>query len=403
MRLLVIARCPPYPLHLGDRLILGNLLPILARRGYAIDLIAFSDRTEDRAEITHYRSDYASVHLIPDPRRSAVDYLKRLVVPGTFFPQRAAQCWSPQMGRAVEERLASADVVHLFGGIQVYEYRDLIRSKPHLIVPYESYSLYLESALREVRSPREKMLTRLRLALTRRYEGRMFNGFQRVVVLTAQDRAALARLSRRRQQNWIVIPNGIALERFPLSQSPLDHREPRLIFVGNYAYAPNEDAALFLGREAFPRVRKKHPDCQLRLVGNAPTPAMLNLAAAAGITVTGFVPDVNAELQLARLLAAPIRFGAGMKNKLLEGMAAGLPIITTEAGIAGMEGSAGITIVDPDPAAFAAAVSRALDDPAGLAFWGKANRAFTEERFTWARIADEYEALYHQICHEYSS
>src|SRR5690606_36683295 len=120
--ILLISRCPPYPIHLGDRLIIWHLARELSRRGYTIDLLAFANRPEDHAEIDHYRVFFRHITLIDEPRRS---YPKRLILPGARFPQRADQAWSPEMWRSIESHRAQNryDAAHLFGGVQVYEFR----------------------------------------------------------------------------------------------------------------------------------------------------------------------------------------------------------------------------------------------------------------------------------------
>ena len=78
------------------------------------------------------------------------------------FPERASACWHPDLWRAVERRLASAhyDLVHLFGGIQVYELRNLIRGFPNLIAPYESHTLFLTREVASLRLAIREQATR---------------------------------------------------------------------------------------------------------------------------------------------------------------------------------------------------------------------------------------------------
>ena len=116
-RILLISRCPPYPLYLGDRLILGNLAPILAARDIEIDLIAFTPPDpsmtpheayeRDRANVSHYKWHFRSVTLLPEPTRTPLHYLHRLL-PNQHFPKSSAKAWSPEMWNAIEQALAMA-------------------------------------------------------------------------------------------------------------------------------------------------------------------------------------------------------------------------------------------------------------------------------------------------------
>lgn len=393
MKLLLISRCPPYPLYLGDRLIVFHLAEELARRGYVIDLLAFYDRESDPEETDHYRALFREIKLIREPRRS---YFGRLMLPGQMFPRRADEAWSPEMWREIDSRLRSEryDVVQAFGGVHVYEYRPLMRQTPNLIVPYESYSLYLSRTLRQggLRAG-----TRLRLLAARRFERAMFAGFDRVVVLTDVDAEALRTLNP--TLPLAVIPNGIDLEYFtPHKATPGDSQI--ILFIGNYEYAPNVDAAIFLAREVFPHVRHALPAAKLLLVGNAPTPQMQSLAngSAGAIEVTGRVADVRPYLESAAVFAAPLRYGAGIKNKVLEAMAMGKAIAGTRLSADGIGLIDGEHILFADGAAgLGGALTRLLQDRAMRERMGYTNRALIEARFTWARVADQYISLYQQI------
>jgi len=145
-RLLLIARCPAWPLHLGDRLILYHLLEELSYDdSLEIDLLAFAERPTDAAEVGHYDHYAHSVELIPATTRSKPSLLWRALYPPARFPHRADQSWSPAMWQAIERKRTSQtyDAVHLFGGVQVYEFYHALGGLPTLITPYESYSLYL--------------------------------------------------------------------------------------------------------------------------------------------------------------------------------------------------------------------------------------------------------------------
>src|SRR5687768_16674455 len=147
--ILLISRCPPYPLHLGDRLIIWHLARELAQCGHTLDLIAYAQFPSDHSEIEYYQPFFRQIQLFDEPNRTPLDYLKRLLLPATRFPQSAAGAWSGAMWQAIETRLAETayDVIHVFGGIQVYEFFHLLRDYPTIITPYESFSLYLKRAL----------------------------------------------------------------------------------------------------------------------------------------------------------------------------------------------------------------------------------------------------------------
>jgi GT2 family glycosyltransferase/SAM-dependent methyltransferase len=119
-----------------------------------------------------------------------------------------------------------------------------------------------------------------------------------------------------------------------------------LLFVAGFAHAPNVDGALWFASEVFPRVKAVLPDARLRLVGSNPTDAVLALRSD-DIEVTGYVTDAQlaAYYRASRLAVAPLRFGGGMKGKVLESMRFGLPCVTTAAGAQGLQDAGSVLLV----------------------------------------------------------
>jgi glycosyltransferase involved in cell wall biosynthesis len=102
-------------------------------------------------------------------------------------------------------------------------------------------------------------------------------------------------------------------------------------------YAPNAAAAEWLVRQVWPRVRAARPDATLTIVGAHPTRRLCDLARAdASIEVTGAVPDVRPYLWKASVAAAPLSVARGLQNKVLEAVAAGLPVIASRAVVEGL-------------------------------------------------------------------
>ncbi|MEO8392293.1 MAG: glycosyltransferase [Chloroflexota bacterium] len=401
MNILLISRCPPYPLHLGDRLIVFHLAQELTRRGHVIDLIAFSDRFEDIAERDHYADLFRTITIVADPPRSSFDYAVRWLMPSRRFPQRENQAWSPAMWDAIRQHVEANryDLVHFFGGIQVYEYAHAVEPLPALITPYESYSLYLRRVVEntdrldkggsETRPYLRHIRDRLQWRITRSYESWMFTPYRRVIVVSARDREELLELRGRMPVE--VIPNGVDLDYFQPTDTAREART--LIFTGNYEYAPNVDAALRLAHDIFPQI----PDAKLWIVGNAPPPELQALASET-ITVTGRVPDMRDSLKRATIFVSPLRLGAGIKNKILEALALACPVVATPLSVEG------IAVLNHDELLIAesdeqivSAVLRLLDDPALRDQLGASGRKLIEARYSWSQVAERYEAVYEEI------
>ncbi|NPV68016.1 MAG: glycosyltransferase [Anaerolineae bacterium] len=401
LRILLISRCPPYPLHLGDRLIPYHLVRELSRRDHRVDLLAFYQQPEDMADVPHYRLFFDSVTLIREPARSPLSLLTRALRPDRRFPACRERSWSPEMWDAIADRLGNqphkVDVVHLFGGVQVYEFRALACAYPNLIAPYESYSLFLERALTQARHPLERARVGLQRVMARHYESWMFSGYQRAVVVSEQDARTLRRLTP--GLPVAVIPNGVDLERFV----PTEHEPdtPTLIFTGNYDYAPNVDAALLLIREIFPAVRRAIPEAELLIVGHNP-PAELRRLEGGGVRVTGRVPDLRPYLDDAHVYVSPLRVGAGIKNKILEAMAMQTAVVATPMSCDGIDIRDGRDVIlAREPAEISRAAIRLLQDAELRRRIAHHGRRLVETRYTWGHVASAYEDLYSQLIREY--
>lgn len=136
-----------------------------------------------------------------------------------------------------------------------------------------------------------------------------------------------------------------------------------IVFVGNYAHDPNRDAAKWLVAEIVPLVRGVLGDVPVSLVGSHMTPDIEALRDE-GISVLGWLPTLDALYHRARVFVAPLRYGAGMKGKVGEACAFGLPVISTSVGVEGMNLRDGEDVLIADDAdAFAAAVVSAYTDP----------------------------------------
>jgi hypothetical protein len=111
--------------------------------------------------------------------------------------------------------------------------------------------------------------------------------------------------------------------------------------------------------------------------------------------VVGAVDDVRPALASAAIVVAPVRFGTGMRGKVLEALAMGRPVVTTALGAEGLGAEAGRDLLVADDApAFAAAIRRLLDDPSLAAAVGAAGRALVVRRFDWDVVAREHDAIY---------
>lgn len=188
------------------------------------------------------------------------------------------------------------------------------------------------------------------------------------------------------QARATVIPNGVDLGVWHRETSSLGSA---IVLTGAMDYPPNADAAQQLATAILPLVRHEAPEAEVLLVGRDPTPDVQALADLPGVTVTGFVDDVRPYLERAAVFAAPIRFGAGIQNKVLEAMAMEVPVVASPLAADGLRTVDGRTPpidIASTPAQFAAAILRRYRE-AGTSGPNAALRTYVAAEFDWARQA----------------
>jgi glycosyltransferase involved in cell wall biosynthesis len=156
---------------------------------------------------------------------------------------------------------------------------------------------------------------------------------------------------------------------------------PTLVFVGTFTHEPNVDAVVYFAREVWPSILSRVPTAKCFVIGSKP-PDIVQALADASLKVTGYVPDTFPYLNQSWLSIAPLRFGAGMKGKVGEAMAAGLAVVTTSFGAEGFGATEadGLYVAD-DALRFADITVRLLGDEANRVEAGQRARAFIARHY----------------------
>jgi polysaccharide biosynthesis protein PslH len=191
-----------------------------------------------------------------------------------------------------------------------------------------------------------------------------------------------------------VNPFGLAL---PEVADPAREVPGTLLFAGTFTHEPNREAALWLAREIMPAVMARNPEARLRIVGTVPPPEVQALAGP-HVEVVANAPSMRPHLEAASVVLAPIRSGGGMRMKVLQGMAAGKPVVTTGRGLEGFD------VIDPAPPLavaesaeeIAAAAAGLLENSERRRELGTEARRFAEQHHTPAAWAKRLTAVYEE-------
>lgn len=170
---------------------------------------------------------------------------------------------------------------------------------------------------------------------------------------------------------------------------------PTVVFVGNFGYEPNVDAAHWLVDEIFPLVRRR-ADARLVLVGNAPPPDVVALAGD-DVEVTGRVPAVEPWLDAATVVVCPLRIGGGVKVKVLEALRRGCAIVATPQCAHGITGAREAMRIADDAEPFANAVAAALLDPVERARMEGAALRLAARLPSWDSVAARLAELWREL------
>jgi polysaccharide biosynthesis protein PslH len=330
-------------------------------------LCAYDDGSADRAGLRDLGIDVRAV-----PWHSTPVQVARGVA--TTRSITAGRFWSPAMVKTVR-RAADEKGIDL---LQV-EYQQMVplvldlTAKQTVLDLHNVESALVDSYARARRGP-SSLLFRAEAAALRRMERRTVDSFDVVVVVSEQERERLGSHAR----VVLVCPNG----REPSAVLP-EALEPTVAFVATLGWAPNVDAAVWLGREIWPQVRARVPGARLLLVGKDPAPAVRALADRS-VEVTGTVADVNPYLARSRVVVAPLRAGGGTRLKIMEALDVGRPVVATSLGCEGMEDLVGRGVVVADTAAgLADAIADLLLDAPRAAVLGRMGHDAVKTGHSW--------------------
>jgi len=170
----------------------------------------------------------------------------------------------------------------------------------------------------------------------------------------------------------------------PVRHAPLSAREQHhILFVAGFAHPPNIDAALWFVEHVWPSVRNAAPQARLSLVGSNPSEEIRKLANDQ-IEVTGYVSDerLASFYASARVAVVPLRYGAGVKSKVVEALHHGVPLVTTHVGAQGLKNLERAAVVTDDPEAMAQAIVRLMSDDEAWTGASQSGPAYMANQFS---------------------
>lgn len=339
MKILMLSATFPYPpTRGGTQVRTFNLLKSLA--DHDITFVTQTDDSVHPEEIDGLGQHVTTLKVFPKPveteQKGALAKAARF---GRFWvegtPPSVWANYSPEMQAWVESAVAAQpfDALTCEHSVNECYVSKRVRARvPKRIVNIHS-SVYGTCKQQLASGTAEKPLRdRLNLQLLKRYEQRYCQKFTDLVVTTSEDAQQMSQLST--GQPVHIVTNGVDLDLFPMRSE--DPQGRHLVFIGAMDNLPNIDAARFLAVDIFPKIRQRYPDALLSLVGSRPVEDVAALQEIPGVVVTGRVPSMVDYLHKATVCVIPMRAGYGIKNKTLEAMAAGTPVVASDRGLEGL-------------------------------------------------------------------
>lgn len=365
MKILFLTYRLPHETVAGGNRIVFQRIRHLAQKGHEVGLISYEENQveEQRKTLEPYLCELKT---IPAPHRNLFVHLFH----DYLALSRPALIWnrySKKMMKMVAETVEKGRydiVIAEFSEMGQFLHKNPYLSAVHSVISchrcmtasYEKYRDTKEVSLRAYL----KSIPQLRGL--RKYEFDMYRSADRILVLTPQDRFTMQYYAP--DLAISVAPSGVDIER--LKYSPEERRDPIILMTGYMKDPANEDGAVWFAHHVWPAIRDKYPEIKYYIVGSSPGPRVKKLAAKdPRIVVTGRVDDLAPYCRKAKIFVSPMRLGSGLRPKVLEAIAFGLPVVSTSLGMAGIQAQTGVNCLVADtPELFIQSVEWLLTDPA---------------------------------------
>lgn len=388
MRVTIVDGDLSYPPNSGKRLRTLNLMLPLAQR-HALTYVARCEARDGMAEAAAFFRDHriepVLVHAPLATRkgaRFAIDLGLNLV---QSEPYSVVAHKHAAMREAVAAQIArwGADLVQL-------EWQGYLYCVEHLATPFVIQAHNVDALIwqryAETEShPARRLYVRDQHRKVLRFEARAFAAADRIMAVSEQDALLARKLYGPLPID--VVDNGVDVAGFASLKPASGSRT--ILFLGALDWRPNIDAADILLDEIFPLVRSRVPDARLAIVGRRPPARLVERARSMeGVELHADVPDVKDYLAASAVMAVPLRIGGGSRLKILESLAAGLPVVSTRVGAEGLALEVGEHFTAADtPPQMAAALAKALADPEASLAQGARGRHAIARRYDWGMLA----------------
>ncbi len=379
MKILYLAHRIPFPPDKGDKIRAFHHLESLAGR-HRVWCACFVDTPADVAQVAPLRAYCEEVVpiLLDRPRaiiRGALGMLRGQTITESFYRHRAMSEAVRALGRSVR-----FDAVVAFSSSMAQYALDVPATRRVLDLCDLDSGKWLDYAAAS--GPPLAWLYRVEGQRLAMMEQRWIRSFDTTILISAAEAKVLGTLAPPGKLR--IITNGVELpepnENDQIRQTP----NPTIGFVGVMSYRPNVEAVCWFVDNCWREIRDSHAEARFRVVGRSPARRIRRLSSVAGLEIVGPVSDVQAELRRFDVSVAPMRTARGLQNKVLEAMAAALPVVLTSQAAEGIDAADGRDYLIADqPDRMIRSILQLLREPAMRSGIGQAGRRFVASRHRW--------------------
>jgi glycosyltransferase involved in cell wall biosynthesis len=394
LRILLLTQVVPAPPDSGPKIKTHNVLRYLAER-HEVHLVSFVRSMDEVAHastlVSLCRGGVTTVPLARSRWRDA-GYLARSLVTGRPFLIERDDVAAMRTAIARLLSRQQFDAVHA-DQLSMAQFALDLPVPLRVLDEHNAVWTIVRRAAAGLRPGPRRALAELEWRKLRAYEGQLCKRFDAVTVVSEQDRQDLAEAAGT-DIDPLVVP--IAVDADDLAFEPRTAEARHVVSVATMFYPPNVEAVHWFATEAFPAVRRGRPGVEFRVVGSRPPAHIADLGRSdSGVVVTGYVPDLQPLLRQAAVMVVPLLSGSGMRVKILEAFARGIPVVSTTIGVEGIDAEPGRHLLVADrPEEFAADVLRLLESPAEAARLAGEARRLIEERYDWRSALRGLDRIY---------
>lgn len=407
MRILLLTQVLPYPPDAGPKVKTWHLLRYLHRCGHQVILASFV-RPDEIPYIDTLRQYCEEVHPVPIRRSRWVDLISWARSNVTGRPFLVERDDLPEMRKLVGRLMSSMqiDAIHADQLTMTQFGLPFIGSgKPFLTFDAHNAVWTIIDRMAQTAPRLLRPAASLESKRIKRYEGKMVHSFDQTLAVTEPDQQALCEA----EEFYLAgkKPTTARITTIPITidtavQTPI-RRVPgsqNIVTLGTLHYPPNADGIRWFLNEVFPLVLQKCPQATLTIIGKNPPRDFLETAESSSgyVKILGYVPDLVPHFEQSALMVVPVRAGGGMRVRILEAFAWGMPVVTTTVGVEGISAVPGRDLLVEDTTErFAAAVVRLLNDPRLQTELSIQCRKLAEEKYDWLAALSPLGKIYGEV------